>query len=341
MRRATKIVLGLSFVLFALLILISIIKFSSLIGLFFIYPWVKELLSPVGLNPYVVKAIAIGSTIILWAIIFRLIFKWGSGKEIFLGISKRTWGIILLVGFFIAQAVGMFYVTKDVSFLSDGQAAKYYTRNPITGELQVFDSEIYDAFGQKAQPMTFEVAKELAAEKMYPQAEIPAYQIKNFFDRQTGKPLVYYYQDKNNVCHFFVQEGYSPLTGDKLLPVTEEVKKKCEGKITIDEEKIKIKQESENLEKQKAYLKEQARKVAEAQEDYKKRQAALDEEQERILQEKARLARERIRLNKIKEQVDISAVAEDKTRPATGRVHIKGDKELEIHLDLSQPVSAR
>lgn len=346
MRRTVKIVLGVSFILFSLLLLISVLKFGSLFGLFFIYPWVTDWLSQAGLNPFIGKAIAVVFTIFLWFVIFRLIFKWGSGNKIFLGISKRTWGVILFIMFFVGQAAMMFYATKDSNFSSEGKALRYYTQNPITSEFQIFDYKGYDAFGQETLPITSEIAKEIEAQKMYPQAEIPKNQIKNFFDRLTGKPLVYYYQDEKNVCHFFVRPGFSPTTGNKLSPVTDEVKNKCDrGETKLGEEKKRAGEKAEEAEKRKIELVAQTQRLSEAQSDFERRKNDLEKEQERVRLEKSKLSKaaEQFRKEKRKfKQEKGSAVLDgESARFVSGSVYVKGGKKLEINLDLARPVGKR
>lgn len=282
MRLTGKKILGIGLILFFLLILISLIKFGSIIGFFVIYPWMRDFLGGAGVNPFLAKSLAIGSTIAVWAIIFRLIFKWGTGEERFLMFSKRTWGIILLVGIFMLQGIGMFFVTREENFSREGTALRYYTRNPISGEILLKDHPGYDAFGLKAEPITPEIAKELALQKMYPQAEVSQNQIKNFFDRRTGKPLVYYYQDENGTCHFYACEGYSPQTGKKLAPVTEGVLEKCDGTIEArKEEQTRQENEKQRLEKRRADLKKREEDLRATRIDIEKQEIEKREEIEK------------------------------------------------------------
>jgi hypothetical protein len=45
----------------------------------------------------------------------------------------------------------------------------------------------------------------------------------NFFDRLTGEPAVWYYRDKDGEIRLFDKNGFSPDTGEALLPITKEV----------------------------------------------------------------------------------------------------------------------
>lgn len=355
MKRTIKIVLGVSLIAFALLILIGIIKFGSLLALFFIYPWMSGSLTDAGLNPFVAKAVSIGMSIFLWAVIFGLIIKWRSGKEMWCGISKRTWGIVVLIAFFMFHALTMFTMTRESYFSqTTGSALKYYTQNPMTGEIQLFDHEGYDTYGQKAKPITSEIAKEIAARKMYPQAEISKGQIQNFFDRLTGKPLVYYYQDEKGTCHFFARPGYSPVTGSRLLPVTSEVLERC------SQEQAKILQEKEKYEKEKELLKNQKTELENQAAQLANLKSALEKEKEKLTLNKQATAQEtagvekkiaefnkKVRqFNKEKAQFENEKMAlaedgQDISRPAAGQIFWKGKEKLEIHLDLMQPVSKR
>lgn len=210
-----RVIVALMFIAAGVLILIGLYKFGTILGFFLFYPWLlSKILSSVDINYHLAEIIAILSA---GGICF------GAWK-----FYRKYPGYVLgcIVLLMVAQSSYMFFSERNRFYsFSTGQPIKYYTINPLSGEIQVFDRAIYDALGQKAQPVNFKIAKEIYRQKnvaKFPNDEVSAQSIKNFFDPMSGKALVYYCQNKEGY-HFYLHEGFDPKTGRQLIPVTSQI----------------------------------------------------------------------------------------------------------------------
>jgi hypothetical protein len=140
---------------------------------------------------------------------------------------NRTLAWVIMAGLLVMHSAFLFFAEQDRFFsATTGEPIRYYTISPLTREIQVFDRPIFDAFGQPAKKVTPRIAQAILRqrkEERFPIQEVPGDQIRQFFDARTGEALAFYYQDTSGGIHFFVQEGYDPQTGRKLLPVTSKI----------------------------------------------------------------------------------------------------------------------
>ncbi len=200
----------------AILLIINLLKFGTIASIFLIYHLVLSKFSGLGLHEQLIRVLSIPMAFAIWYVITKLTISWNK--------KKRLIGYVSLAAILTAHAAVLFIITKDDYFRRiSGESAKYYTINPITGDIQLFDQPIYNEFGNKAKPVTREIVQEIEARKMHPNAEISFEEIITFFDRITGEPLIYYSVDQYSIYHFYINDGYSPTDGQKLKPVTQEV----------------------------------------------------------------------------------------------------------------------
>ncbi len=210
--------LGLLLVLFgfaALLTALGVWRFGSWIGFFLVYSWMLDALTNYGLNSHLAAIISVAAGLMVWA------------GAAFLWRRNRRWGLVIVAALMVLQSAFLFCLEKDRYFSAkNGEPTKYYTVNPLTREVQVFDRPIYDAFGQKAQPVNFPIAQEIARQKhreRFPNEEVRPERIKSFFDPRTGEPLAYWCRDSHGDIHLFLRGGFDNKSGQRLKPVTEEV----------------------------------------------------------------------------------------------------------------------
>ena len=224
--RRFKIVSSIFFIIFgivlALLVLFGLWKFGSLLGFFLVYPWIYSQVTGSVVNPHLATIIALLTTAVLYFGVYRFAYK-----------RNKNWGIALFIGLLILHSTFLIFCEKDRFYsMVNGKPIKFYTVNPINGEYQVFEREVYDAFGQKAKAVDFKVSQEIYRQQhsdQFPNQEIVFASIKNFFDPRTGATFVYYSQDPAGRYHFFLHQGFDPITGRKLEAVTTEVVEKTMG----------------------------------------------------------------------------------------------------------------
>lgn len=199
----------------ALLTAFGLWRFGSWIGLFLVYSWILNNLTGYGMNTHVATILAIFLGLGVWA------------GAIYLWKRNRKYGLVIVAALMVLQSVFLLYLEKDRYFSAkSGEPIKYYTISPLTREIQVFDHEVYDVFGQEARPVTFSIAEEIARQKHrgeFPNEEVQSKQIKNFFDPRTGEALAYYYQDSQKGIHLFLRSGFDNRSGQRLEPITQEV----------------------------------------------------------------------------------------------------------------------
>jgi hypothetical protein len=149
-----RLIIGLILIFGGILFLISIWRFGSILGFFLVYPWVISHVLGYGLNPHLSNIIALVITFFLVVFIWRLF------------ILKPKAGLACLVGLLILQSSYFFLAERERYVSVKGKILKYYTVHPVTGKYLLFDQPVYDQFGQKAQPITPEIAIEIERQKV-------------------------------------------------------------------------------------------------------------------------------------------------------------------------------
>lgn len=222
--RRSNVKVGLVLIAIAALLVLTAIgvwKLGTWIGFFLVYNWIFNQITSYGMNTYVAR---IASILLGCAVWFGAVYLWK---------KNRKWSVGVIVALIVLQSTFLFFAERNRYFsATTGEPTKYYTINPMTQEIQVFDREVYDAFGQKSQRVNFEIAQQIErqrATRHFPNEEIPPERIKNFYDFSSGQPLVYYSQDGQGRYHFYLHEGFDPHTGRVLLPVSAEVVDTVEG----------------------------------------------------------------------------------------------------------------
>lgn len=206
--------LGLLFLVISGLIVVGLVRFGTILGYFLFFPWILSKVSGVVINPHLANIVALIVATIVYLGLYKYLYR-----------HNKTWGYAGLIILMVLQSGFMFLSESNRFFSLDGKALRYYTTNPLTGEFQMFDREVYDAFGQKSQPVDYRMATEIYRQQnkdKFPNKEVPFEAIRNFFSVVTGQALVYYCQDDQNY-HFFMHRGYDSQSGRELLPVTPDV----------------------------------------------------------------------------------------------------------------------
>ena len=210
--------LGLLLVLFGFAVLLTALgvwRFGSWIGFFLVYSWMLDALTSYGLNSHLAAIISVAAGLMVWA------------GAVYLWKRNRRWGLVIIAALMMLQSAFLFCLEKNRYFSAkNGEPIKYYSVNPLSREIQVFDRPVYDAFGQRAQPVTFPIAQEIARQKhreRFPNEEVRPERIKNYFDPRTGEPLAYWCRDSRGDIHLFLRGGFDNKSGQRLKPVTEEV----------------------------------------------------------------------------------------------------------------------
>lgn len=218
--RRASVAVGMMLIAFAALLALTAIgvwKLGTWFGFFLVYQWIFNQITNYGVDTNLARiaAILIGSAVWVMAI-----YVWR---------NNRKWSIAVVLGLLVLQS-GFLYFANIGRYFSPqtGEATRYYTVNPITRTIQLFDSPIFDAFGQKAERVTFEIAQRLERQRRsseFPNDEVPAEKINNFFDPYTGEALVYYCQDSGGNYHLYLRNGFDSKTGVQLASVTQDVVK--------------------------------------------------------------------------------------------------------------------
>lgn len=217
--RRTKLFTGLLLILFGTLIVYGFWKFGTILGFFLVYPWMLTRVSGLIINPHLANIVALAATVVIYFGVYHYVYR-----------RNKNYGYACLIGLLALHSVFLFFSEKN-RFYSQitGEPIKYYTVNPIDGEYQVFEKPTFDAFGQRAKAVDFRTAQEIYRQEhsdQFPNKEVPFSTIENFFDQRTGQAFVYHYQNASGY-HFFMHDGFDPVTGRRLYPVTPEVIEKC------------------------------------------------------------------------------------------------------------------
>ena len=142
-------------------------------------------------------------------------------------VSLRRWtGIAALLALAIGYNLMFYYATKDTPFMfGSGHGVKYYARTDQG--IVIYDRSGFDiTTGQPLLQITPEIWREYqiqlehGAESMV--SVDPA--THDWFNFNTDAPMLWYSRSSEDKLEFFVRSGYNPRTGDKLLPVTHELK---------------------------------------------------------------------------------------------------------------------
>lgn len=97
---------GVAFVVVAILGLLGVIKFGSVAAFFLIYPMVAEGMTEAGLNPHLSYAVAVMTAVAVWLSVFNLLFTWKGGK--------RQVGLVAVAVVLVMQALFMYLVTTEM-----------------------------------------------------------------------------------------------------------------------------------------------------------------------------------------------------------------------------------
>jgi hypothetical protein len=114
---------------------------------------------------------------------------------------------------------------SDVCFNQrTGVPLKWYVQAP-NGEITLFDSGGFDTAGARKLPVTPDICKGFARQIAHvaPHRITASVRELQFFDPNTGHPLVWYHKNPNGAYELYDAPGYSPGTSDPLVPVSKDV----------------------------------------------------------------------------------------------------------------------
>lgn len=214
LNRFTRFVAGLSLIFLSIVIVVGMWKVGGIAAFFFAYNWALSRMIAID-NPQIREVASVFVALLIYFGIYRGLYK-----------RNRNWGIIAFSLLLIMQSTMAFFADRN------DLVSKYYSRNPVTGEIMISDSSGTDAFGTAKKGVDSTVAKEIYLQKGHEgnsNSEIPFNKLKVFFNQKTGEALVYCYRDVSNKTHFFLHDGCDPFTGRNLAPVTPEVVEECMG----------------------------------------------------------------------------------------------------------------
>ena len=110
-----------------------------------------------------------------------------------------------------------------------GKPNIWYWKSP-TGSYEFFDKRgFYPGTGDRLLPVTKAFIEEwkrhIASQTRKPPGRVAANDLTKimFFDPLTGEPAVWYWKSPTGSYELFDNEGYHPVTGDRLLPITKDV----------------------------------------------------------------------------------------------------------------------
>ncbi|OGF35018.1 hypothetical protein A2482_01285 [Candidatus Falkowbacteria bacterium RIFOXYC2_FULL_48_21] len=221
--KTSKFVAGLVILGLAVLILIGMVKFASVLGFLMFYPYIVQQVAGYGLNQYLAQAIGVVVGAALWFVVLKLFFAW---RE-----KKRMLGFGILIGFYVLHLLVMFILPGDALVHPMTGERQFCAVNKLTGRIERFETEQFDRFGEKAKECTLDQIEKFEREKLFAEGEnleVPLGTVrKGFISPVTGAPLFYFCEDASNLPHFYVASGYCPW-GDQLQAVTKEVLQKYE-----------------------------------------------------------------------------------------------------------------
>ena len=232
--KTSKFVAGLVILGLAVLILIGMVKFASVLGFLMFYPYIVQQVAGYGLNQYLAQAIGVVVGAALWFVVLKLFFAW---RE-----KKRMLGFGILIGFYVLHLLVMFILPGDALVHPMTGERQFCAVNKLTGRIERFETEQFDRFGEKAKECTLDQIEKFEREKLFAEGENLAVPLgtvrKGFISSVTGAPLFYFCEDASSAPHFYVASGYCPW-GGQLQAVTKEVLQKYE-KIKSDSAAISL-----------------------------------------------------------------------------------------------------
>jgi TPR repeat protein len=135
--------------------------------------------------------------------------------------SKRRSALVGLLLLLVGHSLVLWKATSDEILDRSGKGIKCYV---ITRDGVIYREHggIDPTTGRECKPVTPELVEKLRA---YERGDRP---IKieaadPFFDRGTGRPIVWFYKKKNGEIELFNLMGFHPETGDELEPVSKQI----------------------------------------------------------------------------------------------------------------------
>jgi TPR repeat protein len=206
-----RLIVAVSALVAASLVLLWI--FDKIFLFFMARSFADEIAEAFDLNRHLAKAI----TWLVFAaglILIRYIFSFSK--------LKRRAALAGLLALLIGHSLVLWRGTSDDLTNRDGKAIKCYviTRDGVIYREQPgFDPST----GRECRPVTPELVERL---REYERGNRPT-RIETphpeFFDRGTGRPIVWLYKNKINEIELFNLMGFHPETGDELEPVSKEI----------------------------------------------------------------------------------------------------------------------
>ena len=206
-----RLIVAVSALVAASLVLLWI--FDKIFLFFMARSFADEIADAFDLNRHLAKAI----TWLVFAaglILIRYIFSFSK--------LKRRAALAGLLALLIGHSLVLWRGTSDDLTNRDGKAIKCYviTRDGVIYREQPgFDPST----GRECRPVTPELVERL---REYERGNRPTrIETPNpeFFDRGTGRPIVWFYKNKTNEIELFNLMGFHPETGDELEPVSKEI----------------------------------------------------------------------------------------------------------------------
>ena len=206
-----RLIVAVSALVAASLVLLWI--FDKIFLFFMARSFAEEIADAFDLNRHLAKAI----TWLVFAaglILIRYIFSFSK--------LKRRAALAGLLALLIGHSLVLWRGTSDDLTNRDGKAIKCYvvTRDGVIYREQPgFDPST----GRECRPVTPELVERL---REYERGNRPTrIETPNpeFFDRGTGRPIVWFYKNKTNEIELFNLMGFHPETGDELEPVSKEI----------------------------------------------------------------------------------------------------------------------
>jgi hypothetical protein len=232
-KQKKKILILVLLSLMLLITLIILILLRHQITLIFLYPYLRDKFTNLGINVWIAKLIAL--PLAVWVIfIVYLLF---SSKN-----KRRKSGYILGGVTWCIWCISMFFITGDYYFdPQTSEAVKCFANTPY-GYRERSCNEKYDpTFGTKVIKVNKNIAlsqwvKEhgpILVEKVNPNKQMA-------FFTPYGEPLYWYYEKPNGQIDIFDHPGRHPQYNTQLNPVTAEVVVRIFKQIDEQEESQKV-----------------------------------------------------------------------------------------------------
>jgi hypothetical protein len=202
-----------------LLTLIGFVKFSSLLAFLWVFPWVIEKLTGIGLHNNMAQAIAIPISI---ALLFGVgyILSWKA--------KKRFKGYIIVGSMFFLWSILLFFVEKDYNFdPQTGKALVWVADTPYGPQEVPRGSKVHPVWGTLARELSSKEATQLEIQK-HPLLSIDQLDpnMKVAFFGYNGEPMVWYYEHPDGTIELFTHPGFHPRLGVTLNPINPTIAEK-------------------------------------------------------------------------------------------------------------------